>query len=53
MERDPWRDPCVYDRIADAYAHLGIPRPDLRARARGEEPNDKGGNDEGGGTDGE
>ena len=38
--RDP--DPRAYDRIADAYAHLGIPRPDLRDRA-------KGGND-GGGT---
>ena len=28
-------DPRAYDRIADAYAHLGIPRPDLRDKAKG------------------
>lgn len=44
MERDPTMPDPAYDAIADAYAHLGIPRPDLRERA-------KGGTDEGGSAD--
>lgn len=42
------RNPHAVAAIADAHAHLGIRRPDLRAESRGDVPESaEGGTDEG------